>query len=120
MKHEMGIFCIKMFRSRLSIYYHYLCYCCCYYHYCYYYDGGEPQGGSGPIVCQAPSPTAVSFYDRITENAPSTVRSSLPSLYNRNALYGYLRLISIFHELFTISISKLCILSNQAELILII
>ena len=50
-----------------------------------YYEGGEPQGGSGPIVGQAPSPTAVSFYDRMTENTSSTVRSSLPTLYNRNA-----------------------------------
>ena len=49
-----------------------------------YYDGGQPQGGSDPIVGQAPSPTTASFYDRINENAPSTVRSSLPTLYNRN------------------------------------
>ena len=49
-----------------------------------YYHESEPQGGSGPIIGQAPSPTAVSFYDRITENVPSSVRSSLPSLYNRN------------------------------------
>ena len=50
-----------------------------------YYDEGQPQGGSGPIVRQAPSPTTVSFYNRIAENVPSTLRSSLPSLYNRNA-----------------------------------
>lgn len=61
-----------------------------------YYDGVEPQGGSGPIVGQAPSPTAVSFYDRITENAPSSVRSSLPSLYNRNASYRYFALLHFF------------------------
>ena len=69
-----------------------------------YYDGGEPQGGSGPIVGQAPSPTAVSFYDRITENAPSTVRSSLPSLYNRNALYRYLCCFESFFRNYSTSL----------------
>ena len=49
------------------------------------YDEGKPQGGSGPLVGQSPSPTAASFYDRITENVPSAVRASLPTLYNRNA-----------------------------------
>ena len=49
------------------------------------YDEERSQGGSGPLIGQPPSPTAVSFHERITENVPSTVRSSLPSLYNRKA-----------------------------------